>query len=82
MSQTYDYFDNINQDLLDRIPQSASRILEVGCGSGALGAAYKTLNPISTYVGIEYVSQAAQVAQDRINHVVLFGRILKEKAGE
>ena len=70
MSQTYDYFGNINQDLLDRIPQSASKILEVGCGSGALGAAYKSLNPLSTYVGIEYVSEAAQVARGRINHVI------------
>ena len=70
MSQTYDYFGNINHDLLNKIPLSASTILEVGCGSGALGAAYKALNPMSTYVGIEYVSEAAQIAQGRINHVV------------
>ena len=70
MSQTYDYFGNINPDLLNRIPQSASRVLEIGCGSGALGAAYKTLNPMSTYVGIEYVPEAAESARGRLNHVV------------
>lgn len=70
MSQTYDYFGNINQDLLNRIPLSSKRILEVGCGSGALGAAYKVSNPISTYVGIEYVPEAAEKARKCLNHVV------------
>ena len=70
MSQTYDYFGNINQDLLSRIPQSASRVLEVGCGSGFLGAAYKTFNPLATYVGVEFVSEVAQSAKERLDDVV------------
>ena len=70
MSQMYDYFGNINPDLLNRIPQSASRILEVGCGNGALGAAYKTLNPMSTYVGVEYVPEAAEAARGSLDCVI------------
>ena len=53
------YFDNINPDLLDRIPLNANRILEVGCGSGALGCAYKLRNPSVEYFGIELDSNAA-----------------------
>ena len=70
MSQTYDYFGNVNPDLLSRIPQSASRVLEFGCGCGALGTVYKRFNQISTYVGIEYFADAADVARSRLNHVV------------
>ena len=70
MSQMYDYFGNINPDLLNRIPQSASRILEVGCGNGALGAAYKMLNPMSTYVGVEYVPEAAEAARGSLDCVI------------
>ena len=70
MSQTYDYFGNVNQALLSRIPQSASRVLEVGCGSGSLGAAYKTLNPLAAYVGVESVSEVAQSAKEHLDYVV------------
>ena len=70
MSQTYDYFGNVNPDLLCRIPRSATKILEIGCGSGSLGAAYKSINPRSIYVGIEFDQEAALISQGRLNYVV------------
>ena len=70
MSQSSDYFGNVNHDLLNSIPLSASRVLEIGCGSGALGAAYKLLNPRSTYVGVEIVADVARSARERLDQVV------------
>ena len=70
MGQSCDYFGNVNHDLLDSIPQTASRVLEIGCGSGALGAAYKLLNPRSTYVGVEIVPEVADSARVRLDQVV------------
>ena len=40
-------------DLLHRIPVTAEAVLEIGCGSGALGEAYKRINPTATYIGVE-----------------------------
>ncbi len=47
------YPDVPNTDLLDRIPLDARVVLDVGCGAGALGAAYRRLNPRARLLGIE-----------------------------
>ena len=47
------YYRNVNPDLLDRIPLNAQTVVEVGCGSGALGSAYKLRNPQVHYIGVE-----------------------------
>ena len=70
MSSNNQYYGNINIDLLASIPLPAERILEFGCGSGNLGAAYKLSNPKCIYVGIEHVSSVAQQARTRLNHVI------------
>lgn len=64
------YYDRVNPDLLQRIPITAANVLEVGCGAGALGAAFKAINPACRYVGIEAVRAAAQVASGRLDQVV------------
>ena len=40
-------------DLLSRVPLSARSILQVGCGSGELAAAYRAINPRARLMGIE-----------------------------
>ena len=47
------YPDQANHDLLERIPLSAGVVLDVGCHTGALGAAYRRLNPRALLLGIE-----------------------------
>ncbi|NKC29307.1 methyltransferase domain-containing protein [Falsiroseomonas selenitidurans] len=42
-----------NSDLLARIPLDARRVLDVGCGAGALGAAFRRRNPAAALIGIE-----------------------------
>lgn len=42
-----------NPDLLARIPLDARLILDVGCGAGGLGAAFRRRNPATRLIGIE-----------------------------
>jgi glycosyltransferase involved in cell wall biosynthesis len=64
------YFRNVNPDLLSRIPQSARTILEIGCGAGALGAAYKLKNPSVRYLGIETMPGPAALAREVLDDVI------------
>ncbi|MFB2532451.1 methyltransferase domain-containing protein [Paracoccus sp. p4-l81] len=47
------YYANANPDLLMRLPLSARRVLEIGCGEGALAARYRLRNPVAHLTGIE-----------------------------
>ena len=64
------YFQRVNTDLLDRIPLTSKTVLEVGCGSGALGAAFKRRQPKVRYLGIEAMEQPAAEAMQVLDHVV------------
>jgi SAM-dependent methyltransferase len=64
------YYDRVNPDLLQRIPVGSRTVLEVGCGAGALGAAFKAIRPEVVYVGLEQVEEAANVAAGRLDHVL------------
>jgi SAM-dependent methyltransferase len=47
------YGAHANPDLLARIPLDARAVLDVGCGAGALGAAFRRRNPAARLIGIE-----------------------------
>ena len=74
MSQSSSYYGNVNRDLLNRIPRTVSRLLEIGCGSGSLGSEYKSLNPKCVYVGVEYAPLAAKTAEKYLD-VVICGNV-------
>jgi SAM-dependent methyltransferase len=61
--------DVANPDLVGRIPLTAKVVLEVGCGTGALAAEYKSRNPLVRYLGIEIDPAAARVAATRMDAV-------------
>ena len=64
------YYEQANPDLLFRIPVTASAVLEVGCGAGALGQAFKRINPTTTYIGVELMPGPAAQAREVIDHVI------------
>ena len=59
-----------NPDLLTRIPWTARTVLDVGCGSGALAAAYRAINPAARLLGIDQDTAAAEQAARHCNEVV------------
>jgi SAM-dependent methyltransferase len=48
-----DYGAGANPDLLSRIPLDSRLVLDVGCGAGGLGAAFRRRNPAARLIGIE-----------------------------
>jgi SAM-dependent methyltransferase len=61
----------LNLEVLDRIPLTARRVLEVGCGDGRLAAAYRAKNPLAYTYGIEMdrsLAQSASVSVSELAH--------------
>jgi len=59
-----------NPDLLSRIPLASRTVLDVGCRTGALGAAFRRLNPTARLLGIDKDITAAQQAALHLDDVV------------
>jgi len=52
-----------NPDLLNLIPETSWKIIEVGCSSGALAKAFKQKNSNCQYIGIEIDSDYIELAK-------------------
>ena len=52
-----------NPELLDIIPWGASKLIEVGCSSGAMAREFKKISPTCHYLGIEIDPAYAKLAQ-------------------
>ncbi|WP_284944943.1 methyltransferase domain-containing protein [Acidisoma cladoniae] len=65
------YPDNLNPDLLDRIPADAKVVLDVGCHMGLLGAVHRRRNPRVRYLGVDTDIAALRVAATRLSEVAL-----------
>ena len=55
--------DQHNPDLLKLIPIKSTKLIEVGCSSGALAREYKRLSPNCHYIGIEIDSHYTELAK-------------------
>ncbi|MGI6460287.1 MAG: class I SAM-dependent methyltransferase [Candidatus Hydrogenedentales bacterium] len=64
----FGYFEWVRTDVLRIIPESASRVLSVGCGAAATEAAL--LSSGREVVGVELDARAAEVACERGIHVI------------
>lgn len=64
------YDSNINHDVLRKIPVQSARVLEIGCGMGRLGQAFKARVPDCAYFGVELMHDAAQEARARLDGVL------------
>lgn len=58
-----------NPDLLERIPLTARVVLDVGCGTAALSAAYRKRNPRARLLGIDNDPDVAAIAAERLDEL-------------
>ena len=65
------YYAGINPDLLARLPLAANSVLEIGCGEGNLGRAFKARNPAAFYMGIELFEGTANQAHGHLDRVIV-----------
>lgn len=70
-TDTYDgedrYFNHERPELVALVPGDARRVLDVGCGSGALGAAVRRERPGCAVTGIEWFEDAVDRARTRLD---------------
>lgn len=64
------YPDLPNPDILERIPLTARVVLDVGCGSAALSAAYRKRNPRARLLGIDKDPALAEIAAERLDELM------------
>lgn len=64
-------YGSVNRPVLDRIPQSARRILDVGCGTGDLGAELKRQSKGLEVIGITRSREKMLRAQQVLDEVFL-----------
>ena len=66
------YYDALNISLIKYIPKDSKSILDIGCGSGALGKFIKeNINPKASITGITYSENEAVTARERLNSVIV-----------
>lgn len=63
------YFSSKRVEMIAFVPESAKRILEVGCGTGSFGAHLKSLRKVE-FTGIEPQQNAAEIASNVIDRVI------------
>lgn len=63
------YFGAVGLHVLSRLPGDCRRVLELGCGTGATGAAAKAKDPGLEWIGVEMVPDAAQTARSVLDSV-------------
>ena len=64
------YFEFARPEVLQLIPLTAQRVLEIGCGTGRLGEAVKK-RQVCEVVGIELNLDAAERAMQRLDRVIV-----------
>jgi 2-polyprenyl-3-methyl-5-hydroxy-6-metoxy-1,4-benzoquinol methylase len=69
-SHDLSYFSHVRPEVMALVPESARRVLDVGCGAGRLGEAIRARQGASV-VGIELDPVAAGMAEGRLDRVLV-----------
>lgn len=68
-AKTSGYFEHSRPEVLEVVPRDARRVLDIGCGSGRLGAELKRRQE-AFVIGIERDEQAAAIARQSLDRVI------------
>lgn len=63
------YYDNVNQDLLGALPAGLGKVVELGCGAGAMARAYRQKYSGVNWTGIELMPDQAEFAKEFVDQV-------------
>jgi 2-polyprenyl-3-methyl-5-hydroxy-6-metoxy-1,4-benzoquinol methylase len=63
------YYDTARREILPWLPSKLSRLLDVGCGTGASTAAVKEVRDVAWAGGVEFVEEVAVQAKARFDRV-------------
>jgi 2-polyprenyl-3-methyl-5-hydroxy-6-metoxy-1,4-benzoquinol methylase len=63
------YYANTRADIVDALPRPVGSVLDVGCGSGGVGAGLRRAGA-TRLTGIEVVPEQAELARAHYDHVV------------
>ncbi|MFH1485419.1 MAG: glycosyltransferase [Chloroflexota bacterium] len=64
------YYNYPRPEVVQLVPQTARRVLDVGCAAGAMGKALKERG-VETVVGVEINAEVAEVAATRLDQVIV-----------
>ncbi|HHY35332.1 MAG TPA: glycosyltransferase [Firmicutes bacterium] len=71
MSRLTSYYGLVREEILERIPYWITSMLDIGCGTGALGAALKKRNPACYVAGVDIFPPAVSEAKRVLDRVWL-----------
>jgi len=63
--------ENANMTVLELLPSNSMRVMEIGCGSGALAREFKVINPACHYVGLDVVEDYLSMAERHCDETIL-----------
>ncbi|MBC8523146.1 class I SAM-dependent methyltransferase [PVC group bacterium] len=67
-----EYYEHVRLELIEQIPKSVTKILDVGCGSGQTGVHLKkTRGDDLEVVGIEYVESVGKIAAKNLDRIFI-----------
>jgi len=64
------YYDNVREEMLKYLPETAKKILDIGCGNGAFSSLVKEKNNAEVW-GIELMEEEAKVAVTVLDKVLV-----------
>ena len=63
------YYDKSRPEMQELLPKNARKVLDVGCGNGAMSQHLKAKFDIEAW-GIEFMTGEAQIAKEKIDYVI------------
>ncbi len=63
-------YTGVRSDIYELVPESALKVLDLGCADGSLGLALKEQIPGRCVFGVEYSPTLAEAASLRLDHVI------------